>query len=96
MKIHIGNTNINKYEHLIEKHSQTVTHLYLKAGQEIPEHSVEASVIVVIYKGKVKFSNKIETQTIVPGNIVEMEPKEVHSLKAVDESGLMVIKSVLK
>ena len=96
MKIHKADSNIEMAEHLIEKDRQTVTHLCLKEGKELSTHSVDMSVIVVPFKGTIEFTGESGMETIKPGTIVEMEPNEKHSLKAVEDSQLIVVKSKIK
>ena len=54
------------------------------------------NVIVVIYEGEVEFTENEDTYNIKPGDIVQMNPNTPHSLKAISDSKLMVIKSDLK
>jgi len=68
-----------KFEHLVE-------------GDEIPSHKSDKSVVVVIYKGKVDFKGENGNQIIIPGDIITMDPNEIHALKALEDSDLMVIK----
>lgn len=49
--------------------------------------------MVVIYKGKVDFSGENGSEIIVPGDIIVMKPEEMHALKALEDSDLMVIKA---
>lgn len=83
-------------ENIFDDEKQTVTHLQLKAGESIGEHKVDHTVVVVPYKGKIKFSDENSKEEIYPGVIVRMLPGELHSLEAVEDSDLMVIKSHLK
>lgn len=96
MKSYKANENIEMFEHLIEKDSQTVTHLLIREGKELPTHHVDMSVIVVPFKGVIEFTGESGTEIIKPGTIIEMEPNEKHSLKAVEDSQLIVVKSRLK
>ena len=50
----------------------------------------------MIYKGNVDFTGENGTQTIEPGTIIRLEPGEDHSLVALEDSDLMVIKSKLE
>lgn len=96
MKIYTGNSNVSPFEHLIETPQQVVTHLVLKAGEVLPNHHVPYSVIVVPIKGQTIFSDETSAEEIYPGKIVQMTPDEIHGLKAITDSELMVIKSQLK
>lgn len=95
MKIYTGNTDIELGENLIDTPTQVVTHLVLDEGQAVPQHQADFSVIVVPIKGKILFSDAAHTETIYPGKIVQMTPGELHALKAVQASELMVVKSTL-
>ena len=96
MKSYKINEDIDIAEHLIEKEGQQVTHLYLRKGKELGTHSVDMSVIVVPFKGVIEFTGESGTEIIEPGMIIEMEPNEKHSLKGIEESHLIVVKSKIK
>ncbi|MDD7766516.1 MULTISPECIES: cupin domain-containing protein [Anaerococcus] len=82
-----------KFEHLLDEDKLQITHLQIKQGEEIPSHKSDKNVVVVIYKGKVDFVGENGNEIIVPGDIITMEANEVHALKAMDDSDLMVIKA---
>ena len=82
-----------KFEHLLDEDKLQITHLQIKQGEEIPSHKSDKNVVVVIYKGKVDFVGENGNEIIVPGDIITMEANEVHALKAIDVSDLMVIKA---
>lgn len=82
-----------KFEHLVDEENLQITHLQIKKGEEVPSHKSDKSVVVVIYKGKVDFTGENETQTIVPSDIIVMKPNEMHALRALEDSDLMVIKA---
>ena len=82
-----------KFEHLVDEENLQVTHLQIKKGEEIPSHKSDKSVVVVIYKGKVDFSGENGSEVIIPGDIIVMDPNEMHALQALEDSDLMVIKA---
>ena len=82
-----------KFEHLVDEENLQVTHLQIKKGEEIPSHKSDKVAVVVIYKGKVDFSGENGSEIIVPGDIIVMEPEEMHALTAIEDSDLMVIKA---
>ncbi|MBS6921415.1 MULTISPECIES: AraC family ligand binding domain-containing protein [Anaerococcus] len=82
-----------KFEHLLDEEKLQITHLQIKQGEEIPSHKSDKNVVVVIYKGKVDFVGENGNEIIVPGDIITMDPNELHALKAIDDSDLMVIKA---
>ena len=81
-----------KFEHLLDEDKLQITHLQIKQGEEIPSHKSDKNVVVVIYKGKVDFKRENGNQIIIPGDIITMDPNEIHALKALEDSDLMVIK----
>lgn len=82
-----------KFEHLVDEENLQVTHLQIKKGEEVPSHKSDKNVVVVIYKGKVDFSGENGSEVIVPGDIIVMDPEEMHALNAIEDSDLMVIKA---
>ena len=82
-----------KFEHLLDEDKLQITHLQIKQGEEISSHKSDKNVVVVIYKGKVDFVGENGNEIIVPGDIITMKPNELHALKAIDNSDLMVIKA---
>jgi len=54
------------------------------------------SVVVVIYEGEIIFTEENKDYTIKAGDIITLKPNLSHSLKALEDSKLMVIKSDLK
>lgn len=82
-----------KFEHLIDEDKLQITHLQIKQGEEVPSHKSDKNVVVIIYKGKVDFVGENGNEIIVPGDIITMEANEMHSLRAIEDSDLMVIKA---
>ncbi|WP_430611692.1 cupin [Enterococcus sp. DIV0876] len=84
-----------KISHIFESDNQVVTNLVLEAGKEIPTHDAPYTVVVVPVKGRIMFRGEDFEEEIYPGVIVRMLPDEPHSLTALADSELMVIKSRL-
>ena len=82
-----------KFEHLVDKDNLQITHLQIKKGEEAPSHKSDKNVVVVIYKGKVDFKGENGSEIISPGDIITMDPNEMHALEAIEDSDLMVIKA---
>ena len=95
MKYSVKDTSA-KAHNIYESDSQVVTHLNLKAGESIPSHNSDMSVVVVIYEGEIIFTEENKDYTIKAGDIITLKPNLSHSLKAFEDSKLMVIKSDLK
>ncbi|MBT9626695.1 cupin [Ligilactobacillus ruminis] len=82
--------SIGQIGHIFETDQQVVTDLV------IPEHHVDYTVVVVPIKGKIIFSGHDFETELAPGSFVRMLPNESHSLKAIEDSELFVIKSKLE
>lgn len=82
-----------KFEHLVDEDNLQITHLQIKKGEEVPSHKSDKNVVVVIYKGKVDFKGENASEIIRPGDIITMDPNEMHALEAIEDSDLMVIKA---
>lgn len=83
-------------EKIYTSDNQIVLNLNIKEGKIIPPHDSDLSVVVVIYEGEVDFTLNDETFNVKPGDIVVIKPKEIHSIKALKDSKIMVIQSDLK
>lgn len=64
----------------------------LPKGETIPAHTSAKNVMVTIVKGKVFFDDGAGNgEEIFPGKVVYMQPGELHSLRAIEDSQLMII-----
>ncbi|MGE6413517.1 AraC family ligand binding domain-containing protein [Planococcus kocurii] len=68
-----------------------VVNMQLQTGENIAEHDSVADVIIIVRSGKVSFSVEGETVVVTPENILHMNPKEKHSLLAIEPSDLLVL-----
>lgn len=68
-----------------------VVNMQLQAGEKIAEHDSAADVIIIVRSGKVSFDVEGQTVEVSPDNILHMDPKEKHSLTAIEPSDLLVL-----
>lgn len=66
--------------------------IQLKKGIGIPEHNANADVLIVVQKGKVEFNVAGERVELAPSTILYMEPKEQHSLLALEDVELLLLR----
>ncbi|URN94731.1 MAG: cupin domain-containing protein [Candidatus Pristimantibacillus lignocellulolyticus] len=66
--------------------------IQLKKGIGIPEHHVDADVLIIVKKGKVEFEVAGERVELSPSSILYMEPKEQHSLLALEDVELLLLR----
>ncbi|SEN01282.1 AraC-like ligand binding domain-containing protein [Ligilactobacillus sp. WC1T17] len=62
----------------------------LSKDQSVPQHHVDATVVVILVNGKVEFSQADGSfEVLTPGKIVYMQPDEKHALEEFD---LIIVK----
>lgn len=92
MEVYTGGA---KTGNLFQKENQVVTNLVLPKGEATPEHAVPYTVVVVPVKGRLIFTAGDQEEEIYPGRIIRMEPEEHHALLALEDSEVIVVKSLL-
>lgn len=79
-------------ERLLANEKAAVVGAHLLKGETIPPHNSKKHVVATIVKGKLFFDDgKGNGEEIAPGTCVYMEPGEVHSLRAIEESELIIV-----
>lgn len=80
---------------ILKGENQTIMNLVLEKGKEIPKHDAPDTVVVVPVKGEIIFKGDQFEEHVTPGSVVVVQPNEPHSLEAVEDAEVMVIKSKL-
>lgn len=81
-----------KHIHKVTNFEKTnIFNMQLAAGEGVPEHDADADVIIIVKSGKLEFTVEGEVAEVSPGVMLRMLPKEKHSLKAIEDSDLMVL-----
>ncbi|MGV7117892.1 hypothetical protein [Paenibacillus kyungheensis] len=80
--------------------ARQIVHLQLSAAQEIPTHKSPKQVFIIVKSGKVVFTVSdqeitlsAQEITLSANEVLVMEPDEYHSLKALEDTSILVIKS---
>jgi len=91
---------------MLETPSSKEIRIVFKQGQIMKDHSTAFPITVEIFEGEIDFGVGEKIYTLVKGDIVSLEPKIVHNLKANADSivrltlskddSLHRVKSVLK
>lgn len=68
-----------------------IVNMQLAAGEGIPEHEADADVVVIVKSGKLQFTVEGRVVEVSADVMMHMVAKEKHSLKAIEDSELMVI-----
>jgi|WetSurMetagenome_2_1015567.scaffolds.fasta_scaffold08440_10 quercetin dioxygenase-like cupin family protein len=58
----------------------------LHAGATMGDHLAAGALTVQVIEGRVRFATGDETRTLVPGDLVALEPGLPHDVQALDES----------
>lgn len=67
-------------------------HMHLKQGEKISTHHAKTNVIIIVRTGKVEFNIEGEVVTLTNESVLHMDPYEKHSLFAIEETDLILIK----
>ncbi|MEC1179024.1 cupin domain-containing protein [Metasolibacillus meyeri] len=69
-----------------------VLNIQLKQGEAIPEHSVNNVAVIIVRKGTVHFDVEGKEVMLTDEDVLIMEPLEMHSLKAITDVDIVVLK----
>lgn len=64
--------------------------LVLPAGKEIARHMAPGEITVQCLEGRITFNTDVATQDLVAGDLLYLAAKEPHSLKALENSSVLV------
>lgn len=67
-------------------------HMHLMQGEQLSEHYAKEGLLVIVRTGKVEFDFAGEKVTLTNEDVLHMEPNERHSVLAVEETDLVLIK----
>lgn len=82
-----------KYAKRIFNHEKFDTiHMHLKEKEQISTHHAKTDVLIIVRKGKVEFNIEGKTVTLTKEEVLHMEPYEKHSLRAIEETDLILVK----
>lgn len=66
--------------------------IQLQTGQQVPAHNAKETVVVIVRSGEVKFDIEGKEQLLTAEDVLIIEPLEMHSLQAVTNVDLIVMK----
>lgn len=73
------------------KEKYQLVHLSLKAGNEVPEYTNEAAILILLLSGEVKLISR-EEMILSAGEVVEIEPMREHKMIALKDSQIVAVK----
>lgn len=75
---------------IVKTDEMELARLVMPAGKEIPTHKVSGPIMVHCINGKIEFTAMSKTQALMPGQLLHLMPDEPHSLKAVEDSVVLL------
>ncbi len=81
---------------LLKTDSMEVLRLVLPAGKTVAEHKAPGEIAVQCIEGRVQFTAMNKTVELTSGTMLYLPAAESHSLKAVEDSSLLVFFSLRK
>lgn len=81
---------ISKTTPLVKTADLELIRLVLPAGKEISTHKAPGEITVQCLEGRVAFTAGNQTQELTAGQLLYLSAGEPHSLKAIEDSSLLV------
>ncbi len=75
---------------LVKAKDVEVIRLIVPGGKEIAEHKAKGEIIVHCLEGRVTFTAFGKAQTLEPGKLLYLPTGEPHSVKAIEDSSLLL------
>lgn len=69
-----------------------VMNIQLQTGEEIPSHKADEDVLIIVKSGKVAFTVEGQETELTSETLLHMSPSEIHSLRAVEDTDVIVVK----
>ena len=69
-----------------------ILNIQLRAGEEIPEHHTDNEVLIIVQFGEVRFLVEGVEEILTQDTILTLKPSEKHSLEAITDARVIVIK----
>ncbi|MCP1145784.1 cupin domain-containing protein [Lysinibacillus endophyticus] len=77
---------------VLEHEQFDLLNVQLRAGEEIPAHSINNTSIIIVRKGDVVFNVEGEDVSLTAEDVLLFDPNEKHSLKAITEVDILIVK----
>ena len=75
---------------IVKTGEMELVRLVIPANKEIPTHKVSGPVVVHCVNGKIEFTAMGKTQVLIPGQLLHLMPEEPHSVKAIEDSVVLL------
>jgi quercetin dioxygenase-like cupin family protein len=75
---------------LVKTNDLELIRLVLPAGKDIPTHKARGEITVQTLEGRVAFTVADKTQELIAGQLIYLSAGEPHSVRAIEDSSLLV------
>lgn len=63
----------------------------LRAGEEMGDHAVHERAVIAVVSGHIAITNELETVECESATLINLEPGEHHSVRAISDSQLLLL-----
>ncbi|MBL1141457.1 MAG: cupin domain-containing protein [Proteobacteria bacterium] len=75
---------------VMKSEDMEIARLVIPSGKLIPDHKVSGPIIVHCIQGKIKFTAMGKMQELNNGELLYLEPSELHSLEGIDDAVILL------
>lgn len=75
---------------IVKTDEMELARLVIPAGKDFPNHKVSGPIIVHCINGEIEFTAMDTTQVLTPGQLLHLLPNEPHSIRAVEDSVILL------
>lgn len=84
--------NQKKMSRLLASEKVDIINIQMRAGESIPTHNAKQSAIIIVRKGELIFNVEGTDHVLKDADILQLEPLENHSLEAITDVEVIVLK----
>ncbi|ANK60366.1 hypothetical protein AYR54_08355 [Loigolactobacillus backii] len=99
MQFLTGTQGTDVHEHLLNSDGQRIGHRIIAKGQITGNdklHPAPAHGVVIPVKGRIEFKTDGYSEEIYPGKVVVMEKGELHCMRGIEDSEIIVVLDLLR
>src|SRR5690625_5230163 len=90
--LHELNGRTKHAERKLASDKYDIIQIQMEENEEITEHHAREETLIIIRDGKVEFDVEGKKVVLSNENLLQMDPYEKHSLKAVEKTDLILLK----
>lgn len=83
---------VKKIGKAYSRENMDILTIQLQAGQQVATHNAKETVVIIVKSGEVKFDIEGNEQLLTAQDVLIIEPLEMHSLQAVTDVDIIVMK----